>query len=394
MIDLSKNEARKIAVLSQRLAGPVNRSGVKRTALESINQIGYVQIDTISVVERAHHHKLWSRVDGYSPTILSGLEKRKQLFEYWSHAASYLPIDTYRYTLPVKQEISKLDKFWHQKDPKEMDRVLDRVKIEGPLMSREFEEKTEKPKSGWPVWGPSKRALHDLFMEGKLMVVGRKGFQKIYDLPERWLPNDIDVSIPSKNEYIEFLVNRDLRAHGLMKASEIGYLLKGIRGEVTTALKSQLREGKVVQARIRGNDEPYFMNSNALDLLEKKGYRKRLSILSPFDNLIINRKRTNELFDFDYTIECYVPQKKRKFGYFGLLLLWGNDIIGQLDLKADRKAKLLLVRNIEFTQNFKKHDHISKPFQEELSRFMAFNQCENFSIECRSNPHTLTLGLH
>lgn len=392
MIKISQKEARKIILQSQKLVGPRQRGGIVQEVENTIVDLGYIQIDTISVIERAHHHKLWTRVNGYQNAIIKQLEKKKRIFEYWSHAASYLPIGSYRFTLPVKEEIERSDRFWHDKDKKEMAFVLDRIKAEGELMSREFGERKKSGTSGPINWGPNKWALYHLFMEGRIMIVRREGFQKVYDLPERWLPDDANVSTPTRLEYIEFLIKRDIKAHGILKAGEMGYLLKGLKAEIKELLDGMEKVGSVVKLKIHGKgEEPYYMFPESIDLLNVKGYKKRLKILSPFDNAIINRKRTSEVFDFDYILECYVPQLKRKFGYFSLPILWDEQLIGQIDLKADRKARKLLVRNLELIEGFKKFDQVNGPLNEELKRMMLFNSCEEISVDCSENEFTRNL---
>ncbi len=276
--------------------------------------------------------------------------------------------------------IAKSDRFWRHKNKKEMAGVFDRIRSEGELMSREFGDDQPIKIKGPVNWGPNKWALYHLFMEGKIMIVRRKGFQKVYDLPERWPPETVDIKTPTRREYLEFLVLRDLRTHGLMRASEIGYLLKGLKQEIRELLNKLEQDGRVISVKIHGtNDLPYYLFPETLELLNVKGYRKWIRLLSPFDNLIINRKRTYELFGFDYTLECYVPQKQRKFGYFGLPILWGDELIGQVDLKAYRKKKALIVRNMELQSGFRKNDQVSSLFNKELERLMIFNRCENVS---------------
>jgi len=384
MIQLSKNEARKVILQCQRLAGLASRLGVRNQALNIISNIGYVQIDTISVIERAHHHNLWTRVEGYKKKIISQLEQEKKIFEYWSHAASYLPIESYRYTLPVKNDLKKKEVIWYKKNKKEMRYVLDRIKSEGSMMSRDFDFKTTQFNGSPDTWGPKKVAFFHLFMEGNLIICRREGFQKVYDTPERWLPANTDLSEPTRKEYLRFLIKRDLKAHGLMKANEFGYLLKGIKKELSAVLDEMHSVGEIKAAQIdKASEGVYYFLPESLELLEVKGYRKRLKILSPFDNLIINRKRTKELFDFDYILECYVPAKKRQFGYFGLPILWGERLIGQIDLKADRKNKDLIVRNLEFNDRRRQNEKMSKVLMRELYRLMVFNQCEKISFQKR-----------
>ena len=378
---ISAKEARKIIVLSQLLAGPSVRQGVKRAILDTIIKIGYVQIDTISVIERAHHHKLWTRVKGYKKSVLETLEKERQVFEYWSHAASYLPMRNYRYTLPAKKEIEQKDRFWHKKDVREMRRMLDRIRNEGELRSRELEEKNKVSATGWPTWGPKKIALQHLFMEGKIMISRREGFQKVYDLTERCLPSDIDVAMPSRQEYMRFLVMRDLTAHGIMKQSEIGYLLKGIQKDLRSVVEGMIASGEVELITIGVRPDTFITLPGTLKLLEVKGYRHSVKLLSPFDNLIINRKRTLDQFGFNYTLECYVPSGKRQFGYFGLPILWKDRIVGQIDLKANRSTGEMTCRNIALAKRIGGKDLFRNSLQMELDRLCTFNGCDHIDFD-------------
>lgn len=375
MKHISIQEARTLAIGSQLLDGPSLLNGKEGTR-QVIEHLGYVQIDTISVVARAHHHALWSRVPDYSPAHLQSLEEEdRAVFEYWAHAASYLPMADYRFSLPRKEEFISGDGHWFKKDHKMIARVYERIKQEGPLMSKDFENPSKnQSKSNGMDWArnPVNLALRQLFMEGRIMVAGRRGFQKAYDLPERILPPHVDTRMPSRKEYFQYIVERDVRAHGLVKATEIAYLLKNTRKEVDALLKEMVHEGILAKVKVEGiNGEPYFIGPQSLDKLHAEKVERRLRILSPFDNLVIQRKRLEELFGFKYTLECYVPAAKRKFGYFGLPLLLGDEFIGQIDLKADRKTKTLWINNLELKEN-----SAAEHLPESLREFAAFNHCE------------------
>ena len=364
---------------------PFSNKGITTTH-DIIEHLGYVQIDTISVVARAHHHVLWTRVPGYSTEHLHRLLKEKKVFDYWAHAASYLPMCDYRFSLVRKQQIQKSDKHWYKKDSKLMKKVLERFKVDGALMSRDFEKTKEKATHPWHQH-PVKQAIMHLFMEGKLMIVERKGFQKKYDLTERVLPNNINTKTPTRKEYLEYLVKRDLRAHGLMKVRDFGHLLKIDRKELKTHLEKMVKSGELEDVRIKGLEgEPFFAIAKDLENFKpsrKKsiGSRGQFHILSPFDNLIIQRKRVKELFDFEYVLECYVSAAKRKVGYFSLPMLYGNELVGQIDLKADRKTKVLWVRNLVWEKGIKKTDTMREAFQNKLNEFMEFNGCEVIQTE-------------
>ncbi len=169
----------------------------KEGTLNAIEHLGYIQIDTISVVERAHHHTIWTRVNDYKKNYLEELIEDKTVFEYWSHAAAFLPMRDYRFSLYRKNLFATGARKWY--DNKKITRfVYDRIAAEGPLQSKDFEE--QKKKAGWWEWKESKRALEQLFMEGKLMVAKRQGFQKVYDIDERVLTARVNDKIPSEKE--------------------------------------------------------------------------------------------------------------------------------------------------------------------------------------------------
>ena len=321
---LSIPQARKLVLLSQRLP-PTGRTGTAAAAtLSAIEHLGYVQIDTISVIQRAHHHTLWNRNPRYAGSQLDQLVGEKAVFEYWAHAAAYLPMRDYRYSLPRKQAMASgsLD-HWYARDERLMKSVLERIRIEGPLMARDFEH-SGKPAGEWRS-KPAKRALENLFMQGELMAPGRVNFHKVYDLTERVLPAGINTTLPSTQEYGRFLVTRYLKANGLAQVAEISYLLKGTKGLVTAAVKDMLYSGELIQIAVGART--YYALPSSLELLERPLARSKLKILSPFDNLVIQRKRIRDLFGFDYLLECYVREPDRKHGYFALPILWDGKLV-------------------------------------------------------------------
>ncbi|MCB0407974.1 MAG: YcaQ family DNA glycosylase [Bdellovibrionales bacterium] len=367
MENISIQEAQRLALASQKLIGP---------ALELqkiIEHLGYIQIDTISVIERAHHHVLWARNQKYKPSDLDHLVKNRKVFEYWSHAASYLPMKEYRYTLPMKHAFQKKQSSWFPRDPKLMAAILKRIKSEGPLRSKDFEN-TKKGQSGWWDWKPSKKALERLFLEGKLEITQRRGFQKVYDLPENVIPNSVDTSMPTEEEYLRFLIQRTLRHHGLATISEIGYLgKKEIKSKLEKIAREMLYEGTLQEIRVENSSKPYLSFSNALENLPK--VNSKIHILSPFDNLVIQRQKLNDLFDFDYQIECYVPASKRKFGYFCLPIFKGRHPIARVDCKADRQNQKLIIHSISYEKNDDRDD-IKKEIASKLKSFAKFNGCK------------------
>lgn len=367
---VSKEEAKKIALYSQKLIDD------NENLLDIIEHLGYIQIDTISVIARAHHHTLWSRFPDYKENQINTLmEKDKSIFEYWSHAASYLPMKDYRFSLTQKKAYAQGKNHWFSQDDSLKKYVLDRIKSEGELQSKDFEH--NKISSGWYDWKPAKKALEQLFMEGELMISKRKGFQKVYDLTERVLPNNIDTSEPTIQEYCNYLIKRSIQANGIVHESEISYLRGKIKEPLNKEIKKLEKDGEVIIVHIEGLDNLNFITTKKkLDEISKIKNNDYINFLSPFDNSVIQRKRLQRLFDFDYLIECYVPEPKRKYGYFTLPILYNNQFVGRFDPKADRANKTFYIKSIHFENNLKKTDSFNFLFDQKLKEFAKFNGCE------------------
>ena len=344
----------------------------KNACLKAIQHIGYVQIDTISVVERAHHQVLWSRVDNYQSGYLDKLVEERKIFEYWSHAAAWLPMEDYRFALP-RMNMMNGDRNWFDNcDTKLIDHIVDRIKAEGPLRARDFED-DRKGKKEWWDWKPAKRALEQLFMQGDLMVSRREGFQKVYDLRENVLPEWVDTRVPTIEEYAAHLVGNNLRSHGLMTARSVAYLRKGsaLRQAVVKYLEQKIESDELTRIELK-NGREYYLAPEQLETRSPTS-QARVKILSPFDNAVIQRERLNDLFAFDYQIECYVPEHLRQHGYFCLPLLYRDRLVGRIDCKAHRTEQRL---HINFAYLEKKIDDAFYPaFAQAFQQFAQFNGC-------------------
>ena len=371
---ISQKDARKLTIHCQGLNSPYNNS------LDVIQKLTYVQIDTISVTERAHNHVVFSRNPAFDPKEFNQLMNDKKIFEYWSHAAAYLPMTDFRYSLFRKESLKKGDKHWFPRDKKVEKYVLDRIKSEGPLQSKDFENPRDKNHE-WYSWKPAKIALTHLFMDGSLMISNRQGFQKIFDLTENVLPSDTNTSTPTLNEYCNHLIFNAIKLHGMTTLGEIIYLRKGIKTTVNKLLQQHVKTGEIIIIKTENSDIIYYTTKDLLDGLAKIKPNKQVHILNPFDNMVIQRKRIKEIFDYDYQIECYVPEKKRIFGYYTLPVLYGNDFVGRLDAKADRKTKLFTIKNVWFESEFQANTDFLTKFAEQLNAFSIFCGCDNLKLE-------------
>ena len=388
---LSIPQARKMILLSQKIPPVKHKLNPVAATLAVIEHLGYIQIDTISVIQRAHHHTIWNRNPNYQLSHLDELVANKQVFEYWSHAAAYLPMKDYRYSLPRKNAYSDgSQKHWFNCSEILMKSVLDRIKAEGPLMAKDFDKHTANKKGDWTV-KPSKQALSNLFMQGDLMVTARNSFHKVFDIPERVLPANIDNTTPSSEEYFRFLITRYLEANAIGEASQIAYLLKNTKSHITKALAKMLENGDVKPIQVKGN--LYYTLPNSLELLDQSLSKSKLRILSPFDNLIIQRKRAMDFFDFDYLLECYVPAAKRKFGYFTLPILWDGKLLARMDCKVDRKSKVLHIHKLLIEPKLKRIDAFARALSNELKAFLKFNQCNSIKFN-EVNPASLKVEIN
>lgn len=377
---LTKEEAVSIALNAQGIGNSFGKG--KAGALNTIRHLGYVQLDTLAVVARAHHHTLWTRTEGYAENHLHELMRGKKIFEYWSHAAAFLPMEDFRFSLVRKQEFILGRKHWFAKDKKIHKYVLDKIKAEGPLQSKDFE--TDKRRGSWFDWKPAKIALEQLFQDGSLMVAGRKGFQKIYDLTERVLPANIETTIPTQEELAEHLIRSTIRANGIASLKDMTHLRKGMNPVVQKVLKKMLVEGKIIEVNVDSSKEIYYQLPDYKLLDYELPIKKKLQqaiILSPFDNAIIRRERLKNLFEYDFMHECYLPEHKRKFGYFCLPVLYNNKFIGKFDPKADRATGIFYVKSFYLENTPNDMDAFLSAFAIALKNFAAFNGCDKIVVE-------------
>lgn len=383
---LSQKHARRLALQAQGLLKPAPFGRGKAAVQRAIDQLSYVQIDTISVIERAHLHVLRSRVPNFKPEMLDTLvSEDRTTFEYWSHAAAYLPMADYRYSLPRKKSLKDKETHWFKQESAVTDQVLRRIQAEGPLRSKDFAAPKHKGGEWWD-WKPAKKALEQLFHEGDLMIAERRGFQKVYDLPERVLPDWVDTSFPTESEMARHLIERSVQNRAFASLKEIGYLRKGYRSLIKAELAAMCEEGLLERFRIDGASDDYYALRATLEQSVPRIGKKRALLLSPFDNMIIQRKRLEMLFDFAYQIECYVPGPKRKYGYFVLPILYGDEMVGRLDPKADRKSRTLFIRKLWMEPQKIEIEPLGAALAVSLRELANFNDCREIVIEWSEVP--------
>lgn len=371
---ISLKEARRIILYRQGLLSPLSDIFSVKDYCE---RLGYVQIDTISVVERAHHHVLYNRMGKYITAMLDiALEKEKSIFEYWSHAASYLPMRDYRYSLVRKKYISEGSTAWFSEDLDVQSSLLTYIRENGAVQSNDFDhEHSSQKKGGWWSWKPTKKALEHLFMKGDLMIARREGFRKIYDIPERVLPSDIDTTFPTPQEYLDYCIYSAINAQGLASIDDMTHLRSAShKKNIQKRLDELLRNTSLIPIEIESLNQLYYSTADILAEHIPKN-KKRVHILSPFDNLIIRRKKVKETFNFDYTIECYVPEHKRVYGYFSLPILYGTEFIGRIDCKAERKNQIFIIKGL-FSEGQLDREELYRIIEPTLYNFALWNGCQ------------------
>jgi uncharacterized protein YcaQ len=387
-IILTKSAARKIILHAAGLAQPAQFGTGIEAVYNMIDHLGYLQIDTNYVVERAHHHSIATRVPDYELEWLNELQADGRIFEFFMADSGFMPMHNFRFSLPVKESFSVNRKPITKTEANLMNHVLDRVSREGPLMVTDFENDRLEASSGWWDWRPAKVALERLYLDGLLMTTRKKDFKKLYDLPMNLIPDDVDTTTPTPEEFARYIIRRTLSALGIAYVKEIAWRARFVKNNlVKKELENLVAEGEVCLVTIDGlKTAPLYM------LSAYKSREIRLSgdawILSPFDVLNVFRHRLKDFFNFDYQIECFVPAPKRKYGYFSLPILVGDTFVARMDSKADRKQKVLIVHNLHFEPLELDQTAIDK-ITDALKNFAKFNKCRDIMINKGNNGQYL-----
>ena len=346
-VPLTKAAARHIWLRAQRLDTEAPFGDGPAATAAAVEHLGYVQIDTINVIERCHHHILWNRIPQYRRADLRQAQSvDKSVFEYWTHALSYVPARDFRFFIPaMKVHRREGHKWFGEVTPANLRKVMRLLKKDGALTIRDIEDDVLVEKvHAWASRKPSKRALQLAFYEGRVTISERNGMLKTYELMTRHFGWDNPPKPATARETIAYLLDRSLRAQGVVSLDSICHHDAPSKAQVRRLIEARVRAGELVPVALEGAGKQEHWAEPAT--LEDSGgaASELVHILSPFDPLIIQRKRTHLFFDYEHRFEAYVPKEKRRFGYFALPVLAGVDIVAALDLKTDRKNKKLLVQ--------------------------------------------------
>jgi len=375
---LTKAEARRIWLNAQRLdtQAPFGEGPIAVAA--AVDHLGYVQIDTINVIERCHHHILYTRIPAYRRADLRQAQSvDKSVFEYWTHALSYVPAKDFRFFLPAMKLHRREGHRWLSSvKPADTSKVMRLIRQYGALTIRDIEDDvlTEKEHL-WASRKPSKRALQLAFYSGTLTISERNGMLKTYELMTRHFGWDKPPKPASAAEATTYLLDRALRAQGVVSLDSICHLDAPSKKGVRRLIEQRVRRKELVPVALEGaGKQEHWARLEVLD--EARADDSELvHILSPFDPLIIQRKRTHLFFDYEHRFEAYVPKAKRRFGYFALPVLVGSDIVAAIDLKTDRANEKLLMQKWNWVGKAKprgaRHG-FKRRIEEELDRFERF----------------------
>jgi uncharacterized protein YcaQ len=344
---LSLAEAQRIALWAQALDHrPVYST--KADVLALVRRLGCIQIDTIHVVVRSPYLVLWSRLGDYDPCWLDELlYPDRQVFEYWAHAASIIPIEhwpLFRSTM-LRYERGEIGWWpqWRAENTDVIEYVLSEIRARGPLGAADFTAPPNHRGGGWWEWKPAKHALDALWSAGELMIERRVNFHRRYELRERLLPDWDDSQLPSEVERRARLAELALRAMGVATTRQLADYFRQRLDGLTETLEEFAADGRADRVQVAGWPAPAYVYRDAWNALAVPA-PMLTTLLSPFDNLIWDRERTRALWGFDYSLECYLPASKRRYGYFSLPILWRGSLVGRLDAKAERKAGLFRVK--------------------------------------------------
>jgi uncharacterized protein YcaQ len=346
---LSLDQARRVALAAQGLATPARATRAGPATLRAtLERLGANQIDSINVVARSHELVLQARAGAHDRAAFDRVVYRRRAgFEYWGHAASFLPMAHYRLCLPRMRRLAEATRGWwvgvrrrhqHLYGP-----VLDRIRAEGPLAASAFRDPDGPRRGSWWDWAPAKHVLEDLFDQGTLLVHDRVNFERRYDLAERVLPAGTDTSEPTPAEAARELTLLAARHLGVGTAADLADYYRLPSAQVRVALAELAADGLLQEVTVEGWARPAY-------LLPGTRMPRRLShppaLLSPFDSLIWSRERTERLFGFRYRLEVYVPAPRRVHGYYTMPVLAGGRLVARVDPKHDRQAGRLLLRGL------------------------------------------------
>ncbi len=380
-VEIPVNRARALWIDAQRLNAAEPFGAGPEAVARAVAHLGYVQIDTINVIERCHHHILYNRIPAYARADLETAQAQaKTVFEYWTHALSLIATDDFRFFAgEMKRQRNDPDHWYADVPLKEVRKVVRRVRDEGALTIADIKDDVLVDKDHpWASRKPSKRALQAAFFRGELVIARREGMLKTYELTQRHFGWQHLPRPASAAEITRYRLERALRTQGIVSLGPIGLGAMGVKAAVKALIDREVRAKRLVPVTFAGAGGDHWARP---EVLEAEIAPPLLThILSPFDPLVIQRRRTAAFFGYEHLFEAYVPRAKRKFGYFTLPVLVGDEIVAALDLKADRQAGELKIQAWHWVGpgNARRH---KKHIEAALDRFARFQLPDNAAAD-------------
>ncbi|RWE41446.1 MAG: winged helix-turn-helix domain-containing protein [Mesorhizobium sp.] len=344
---ISLRAARRIALGAQGFTDPRPGSEPSRRHLARVlSRTGLLQIDSVSAVVRAHYMPLYSRLGPYPLSLLdnAALTRRRAVFEYWAHEASFLPVETYPLMRWRMQRAERGEEMylglakWGRERKQMIDEIYGQVAERGPIAASDIEG--HKGNGGWWGWSEAKHAFEWLFWAGRITTAYRRGFERYYDLPERVLPQAVlDLPVPSIEDAHRELLRISARAHGIATYGDLRDYFRLAPGDTKDRIAELVEAGELLPVGVEGWDKTVYLYKDAR--IPRRIEARAL--LAPFDPVVFERTRAEKLFGFRYRIEIYTPAEKRQYGYYVLPFLLGDRIVARVDLRADRPASVLRV---------------------------------------------------
>ncbi len=369
---VSTRQARAIWLAAQKLDAEAPFGAGPAASAAAIAHLGYVQIDTINVIERCHHHILFSRIPDHRRSDLAHLQSAdKSIFEYWTHALSYVPTEDLRFFVPAMKSYRAQPSSWFGTVSKaEVSAMKKRLRNEGPLSIRDIDDDELVDKNHpWASRKPSKRVLQSMFYQGHVAIAARAGMLKTYDLMDRHFGWEGEPKPATERQVTAYLLDRALKSQGVVSLDSICHLNAPAKKAVRELIEARVKRRALVPVVIEGAEKvPHWVEPAVLEAEVVPS--NRVHVLSPFDPLIIQRKRLKLFFGYEHLFEAYVPAAKRQYGYFALPILVGDRVVAAVDLKTDRAAGKLLEQKWTWLEEIGAEDKAA--VDAELGRFERF----------------------
>lgn len=385
---LSLADARNLHLAAQGLLNKPRRRASLEDIPATISRMSLLQIDTINIVARSPYLVLFSRLGNYPAQWLDESLARGELMEYWAHEACFMPRSNFRlirHRMLAPEKMGwKYKNAWMQEHEAEIAQLIQHIHDKGPVRSADFEH-PRKGASGWWEWKPHKRHLEGLFTAGKVMVIERRNFQRVYDLTHRVMPDwDDERDLVSQTEAEIIMLDNSARSLGIFREQWLADYYRLKRPALAAWREARAEQQQIIAVHVEklGN---LWLHDDLLPLLERalagKLTATHSAVLSPFDPVVWDRKRAEQLFDFSYRLECYTPAPKRQYGYFVLPLLHRGQLVGRMDAKMHRQTGILEVISLWLQEGIKPTTTLQKGLRQAITDFANWQQATRVTLE-------------